>query len=155
MEFSVKSYLGTSLALFYCFNDVQYKLINQTTNNMPKKILVIEDDDLLRGLITQRLDKEDYVVIQAIDGTSGLKAVTDQMPDLVLLDIILPGMDGFEVLEKIKNDTALSHIPVAMLSNLSQQEDIDKAKKLGAIDYFIKINFTSEEIINKIKNLVK
>lgn len=122
---------------------------------MPKKILIIEDDDILRGLISERLKREDFKIAQAIDGISGLKAVTKERPDLVLLDIILPGMNGFEVLENIKKDQAIASTPVAILSNLSQQEDIDKAFQLGAKDYFIKVNFTSEEILQKIKDILK
>lgn len=122
---------------------------------MPKKILLIEDDDMLRELITKRLTKGGYAVLQATDGVEGLKAVEEQKPDLVLLDIVLPGIDGFEVLEKIKNSASLSKTPVVMLSNLSQKDDIDKALKLGAADYFIKINFTSEEVLEKIKNILK
>jgi DNA-binding response OmpR family regulator len=122
---------------------------------MPKKILIIEDDDMLRGLITQRLTKEDYKISQAIDGISGLKAIREEKPDLVLLDIILPGMNGFEVLENAKKDPIISGIPIAILSNLSQQEDKDKALGLGAVDYFIKVNFTSEEILEKIKSILR
>ena len=122
---------------------------------MPKKILLIEDDDMLRDLITKRLTKGGYQIVQSIDGISGLKAVEDEKPDLVLLDIVLPGIDGYEILEKIKNDASLSKTPVVMLSNLSQKDDVEKALKLGAADYFIKINFTSEEVLEKIKNILK
>ena len=122
---------------------------------MPKKILLIEDDDMLRGLITKRLTKGGYQIVQSIDGISGLKAVEDEKPDLVLLDIVLPGIDGYEILGKIKNNALLSKTPVVMLSNLSQKDDVEKALKLGAADYFIKINFTSEEVLEKIKNILK
>ncbi len=128
-------------------------LLPDTT--MPKKILLIEDEDMLRELITKRLTIGGYEIIQSTDGISGLKAAQEQRPDLVLLDIVLPGIDGFEVLEKIKNDASLSRMPVVMLSNLSQKNDIEKALKLGAVDYFIKINFTSEEVLEKIKNILK
>ena len=128
-------------------------LLPDTT--MPKKILLIEDEDMLRELITKRLTIGGYEIIQSTDGIGGLKAAQEQRPDLVLLDIVLPGIDGFEVLEKIKNDASLSRMPVVMLSNLSQKNDIEKALKLGAVDYFIKINFTSEEVLEKIKNILK
>ena len=122
---------------------------------MPKKILIIEDDDLLRGLITQKLSREDYKIVQAIDGEKGLRAVADEKPDLVLLDILLPGMNGFEVLEKIKADPTIVHTPVIILSNLWQKEDIDKGLALGAVDYLVKVNFASSDIIEKIKNILK
>ncbi len=122
---------------------------------MPRKILIIEDDEMLRGLITQKLSREGYKVTCAIDGESGLKAVKDEMPDLVLLDILLPGLDGFEVLRKIKQDTSLAHTPVVILSNLWQKEDIEKGLALGAADYLVKINFSSGEIMEKIKAILK
>ncbi len=122
---------------------------------MVKKILLIEDDDMLRELITKRLTDGGYQVTQAINGIDGLGAIKQINPDLVLLDIILPGMDGFEILEKIKNDNQISKIPVIMLSNLSQASDIEKALKLGATDYFIKVNFTSDDVLEKIKNILK
>lgn len=121
---------------------------------MAKKILLIEDDNILRELITKRLTEGGYQVIQSIDGISGLKAVNDERPDLVLLDIVLPEMDGFEVLENIKKTESLAKIPVIILSNLWQKEDIDKGLKLGATDYFIKVNFASKEILEKIKNIL-
>ncbi len=122
---------------------------------MPKKILLIEDDDMLRELITKKLTEGGYRVTQSIDGTNGLAAVSREKPDLVLLDIILPKMNGFEVLEKIKQDPALSNVPVIMLSNLSQEENMEKALRLGASDYFVKINFTSDEVLEKIKNILQ
>jgi two-component system alkaline phosphatase synthesis response regulator PhoP len=122
---------------------------------MAKKILLVEDDELLRKIITQKLEEEGYEVKSVVDGLAGLKAVREDNPDLVLLDIILPAMDGFEVLEQIKKDEAIKKTPVIILSNLWQKEDIDKGMKLGAADYLIKINFASKEILEKIKNILK
>ncbi len=122
---------------------------------MAKKILIIEDDELLRGLIYQKLLREGYEISQAIDGESGLKMVVEEKPDLVLLDLLLPGMDGFEVLKKIKEHPSLAPIPVVILSNLWQKEDIEKGMKLGAADYLIKVNFATGEILEKIKAIVK
>src|SRR5437016_5501039 len=98
---------------------------------MAKKILVIEDDELLRELIIKKLTDQAYQVSQAIDGTMGLQAVKDQKPDLVLLDILMPGMNGFEVLENIKKDPLLANTPVVILSNLWQKEDVEKAMAMG------------------------
>ena len=116
-----------------------------------QKILVIEDDKFLRELIVQKLLKEGYEIAEAVDGEDGIKKVTEDNPDLILLDIILPGIDGFEVLKKIKEDKKVQHIPVVILSNLGQQDDIDKGIKLGAKDYLIKAEFTPAEIIEKVK----
>lgn len=122
---------------------------------MAKKILIIEDDKFLRELIGQKLLKEGYDIVEAVDGEKGIKSIKDEKPDLVLLDLILPGMDGFEVLTKVKEDAEISQIPVIILSNLGQKDDIEKGLKMGAVDYLIKAHFTPGEIIDKIKIVLK
>jgi DNA-binding response OmpR family regulator len=122
---------------------------------MEKKILIIEDDRFLRELIKMKLEKEKYTVIEAVDGEEGERKIKEEKPDLVLLDLILPGIDGFEVLSRIKEDPALSSIPVIILSNLGQKEEIEKGLKLGAIDFLVKAHFTPGEIIEKIKGILK
>jgi DNA-binding response OmpR family regulator len=122
---------------------------------MAKKILIVEDDKFLRELISQKLLKEGYDISEAVDGEKGLKAIKNEKPDLVLLDLILPGMDGFEVLTKVKEDTATAQVPIIILSNLGQKDDIERGLKLGAIDYLIKAHFTPGEIIEKIKSVIK
>lgn len=122
---------------------------------MEKTILIIEDDKFLRELISQKLIKEDYNVIEAVDGEEGIKKIKEEKPDLILLDLILPGIDGFEVLSKVKEDNSLREIPVIVLSNLGQRDDVEKGLKLGAVDYLIKAHFTPGEIIEKIKTALK
>lgn len=122
---------------------------------MAKKILIIEDDKFLRELIAQKIVKEGYDISEAIDGEEGIKKIKEEKPDMVLLDLILPGMDGFEVLSKMKEDPFLAQIPVIILSNLGQKDDIEKGLKLGAADYLIKAHFTPGEIIEKIKTILK
>ena len=122
---------------------------------MTKKILIIEDDKFLRELITQKLTKENYDTSEAVDGEKGLKKIKEERPDLILLDLILPGIDGFEVLAKMKEDSALNQIPVIILSNLGQKEDVEKGLKLGATDYLIKAHFTPVEIVEKIRMNLK
>ncbi|MBU0476609.1 response regulator, partial [Patescibacteria group bacterium] len=117
---------------------------------MAKKILVIEDDKFLRELITQKLNQEDFDVAEAIDGEEGTEKIKTEKPDLVLLDLILPGIDGFEVLSQVKKDPSLASIPVIILSNLGQKEDVERGLKLGAVDYLIKAHFTPKEIIEKV-----
>ncbi|MFW5853013.1 MAG: response regulator [Patescibacteria group bacterium] len=117
-----------------------------------KKILVVEDDEFLRSLTVKRLSEENYEVITAVDGNSGLSTAVDEKPDLVLLDLLLPGMSGFEVLEKMKADDQAKDIPVVVFSNLGQREDIEKAKTLGANDYLIKANFTLDDVVEKVDN---
>lgn len=122
---------------------------------MQKKILIVEDDKFLRELVAQKLSKEGYNVAQAIDGEDGVKKTKEEMPDLILLDLILPGIDGFEVLSRIKDDATLKDIPVIILSNLGQKEDVEKGLKLGAADYLIKAHFTPGEIIEKVQGVLK
>lgn len=120
-----------------------------------KKILIVEDDKFLRELIGQKLLKEGYDISEAVDGLKALEVLKDEKPDLILLDLILPGMDGFESLEKMKADPSISSIPVIILSNLGQKEDIERGLKLGASDYLIKAHFTPGEIIEKVKGVIK
>jgi len=122
---------------------------------MPKRILIIEDDKFLRQLIAQKLLKEGYDVLEAVDGEEGLKKIKEEKPDLVLLDLILPGIDGFEVLSQMNKEDLISQIPVIILSNLGQKEDVERGLNLGATDYLIKAHFTPGEIIEKIKNILK
>jgi DNA-binding response OmpR family regulator len=122
---------------------------------MAQKILVIEDDKFLRKLLIDRLGEEGYFVDGAIDGEEGLKKAKSEKFDLILLDLILPGMDGFEVLSSLKSEKDFEKIPVLILSNLGQREEIEKGLKLGAIDYIIKAHFTLDEIVEKVKKILK
>lgn len=125
---------------------------NQTTRG--RRVLIIEDDTFLRELISQKLSKEGYSIIEAIDGEEGVKKTKEEKPEIILLDLILPGIDGFEVLSQIKGDQTTSSIPVIILSNLGQKEDIERGLKLGAVDYLIKAHFTPGEIIEKVKTVL-
>lgn len=122
---------------------------------MANKILIVEDDKFLRELISQKLVKEEYDISEAVDGEEGIKKIKEEKPELILLDLILPGIDGFEVLSRMKEDASISSIPVIILSNLGQKEDVEKGLKLGATDYLIKAHFTPGEIIEKIKAILK
>ena len=117
--------------------------------------MIIEDDKFLRELIVRKLNKEDFEVSEAVDGEEGIKKIIEEKPDLILLDLILPGIDGFEVLARMKKESSLSSIPVIILSNLGQKDDVEKGLKMGAIDYLIKAHFTPGEIIEKIKVALK
>ncbi len=122
---------------------------------MPYKILIVEDDKFLRELISQKLVKEGYDIAEAVDGEEGAKMAPQVKPDLILLDLILPGIDGFEVLSRIKADPQSSAVPVIILSNLGQKEDVERGFKLGATDYMIKAHFTPGEIVEKVRSLLK
>ena len=120
------------------------------------KILIVEDDKFLRELMVRKLSQENFQITEAVDGEEGVSKVKEVIPDMVLLDLILPGIDGFEVLAKIKEDPSTVSVPVIVLSNLGQREDVERGMKLGAIDYLVKAHFTPNEIIDKIKvNLKK
>ena len=122
---------------------------------MAKKILIVEDDKFLRELIARKLTDEGFEIVEAVDGEDGIKKIKETKPDLVLLDLILPNIDGFEVLSRVKGDVSLASIPIIILSNLGQKEEVEKGLELGAADYLIKAHFTPGEIIEKIKNILK
>ena len=119
------------------------------------KILVIEDDKFLRELIVRGLKKEKFEVVFAIDGEEGVKKTEEEKPDLILLDLMLPGIDGFEVLEQIKKNSSIASIPVIILSNLGQKDDIDRGIELGAVDFLVKAHFTPGEIVTKVKAVLE
>ncbi len=119
------------------------------------KVLIVEDDKFLRDLIVQKLKREGFAIFEAVDGEEGLKITKEKHPDIILLDLILPGLDGFEILRRIKSDTATASIPVIVLSNLGQKEDMDRAMSGGAEDFMVKAHFTPGEIIAKVKFILK
>ncbi len=120
-----------------------------------RKILIIEDDVFLSELMSKKLINEGYKIIKAVDGEEGLIKANKENPDLILLDLILPGIDGFKVLAQLKEDTKTSSIPVIILSNLGQREDVEKGFELGAEDYLIKAHFTPDEIVERIREPLK
>ena len=117
-------------------------------------ILLVEDDNFLRDLISQKLKRESFNVIEAIDGEDGVKKTGEHKPHLILLDLILPGMDGFEVLRDIHGNENFKKIPVIILSNLGQKDDIEKGMRFGAIDYLVKAHNTPGEIVDKVKEVL-
>jgi len=117
------------------------------------KVLLVEDDSFLREICTRKLNKEGFAVFEAADGGQALKDLEKIEPDIILLDIILPLMDGFDVLEKIRSNKneKIRKTPVLILSNLGQEDDAKKALALGANDYLVKAHFTTEEIVEKVR----
>lgn len=118
------------------------------------KILIVEDDTFLAGIYASKFEKEGFDVLLGIDGEAGLKLARKELPTIILLDILLPKLDGFEVLEKLKADEATKKIPVVLLTNLGQKEDVDKGLKLGAVDYLIKAHFMPAETVEKVKKVL-
>lgn len=117
------------------------------------KILIVEDDKFLSELISTKLTKEGFEVSIALDGETGLQKARAEKPGIVLLDILLPGISGFEVLEQIKKDAdpTIKNIPVLILSNFGQESKVQQGLSLGAVDYLVKANFTTGEIVEKIR----
>ncbi|MCK5211339.1 response regulator [Candidatus Parcubacteria bacterium] len=131
--------------------------INKDVQQLGIRVLLVEDDAFLREICSKKLINDGYEVYAAIDGQEALETVSQVKPDIVLLDIILPSIDGFQVLSAIRkhNDKKVAKTPVIMLSNLGQEEDIKKAMDMGANDYLVKAHFTTEEIADKIKQVIK
>jgi DNA-binding response OmpR family regulator len=122
---------------------------------MPKKILIVEDDSFLQGLTASKLSKDGYTILVAGNGEDAVKIADAEKPDFILLDLVLPAMDGFEVLAKIRKNDALKKIPVIIFSNLAEEKDMIKARDLGANEYMVKSNFTLDELAAKIKEMLK
>lgn len=119
------------------------------------KILLVEDDNFLVEMYTTKFELEGFQVVSAEDGEKGLAAAKVENPDIILLDILMPKMDGFSTLEELKKDAALKDIPVILLTNLGQKEDIKKGFELGAAGYLIKAHFMPSEVVDKIKKILE
>lgn len=117
-----------------------------------KKVLLVEDDRFLGDLLAKHFTQEGFLFDLAVDGESALKKAEEMKPDLVLLDLLLPGIDGYEVLKQLKANSVLAHTPVIILSNLGQKDEIEKAMALGAVDFLVKVKFDLAEIVSKVKN---
>ena len=120
-----------------------------------KKILFIEDESALQKTFGKVLEKESFEVIPALDGEIGLRLAKSEKPDLILLDLILPKLNGFEVLQKIKEDEEIKNIPIIVLTNLETMDNVDRAIRLGATTYLVKANYTLKEVISKVKKTLK
>ena len=116
-----------------------------------KTVLLVEDDKFLSSLLRNRLEKEGILVIYAADGEAAIDALRTQKVDLVLLDVILPKKNGFEVLEEIQGDPTLHDNQVIIISNLGQESDLARGKDLGAIEYYIKAQTSIDDLVSKIK----
>lgn len=125
---------------------------------MPKKkkikILLVEDDAFLIEMYNTKFELEKFEVLTAVNGDDGVKMVIKEMPDLVLLDILLPKLDGFGVLEQLKSNQKTKNIPIILLTNLGQKEDVKKGLELGASDYLIKAHFMPSEVVKKIREVL-
>ena len=117
---------------------------------MAKKILIIEDEEIMINLLQKKLTAEGYEISVARDGQEGIRAMQEAKPDLILLDIIMPKMGGFEVMEAMNKNKKLEKIPIIVISNSGQPVELDRAQKLGAKDWLIKTEFDPQEVIDKV-----
>jgi DNA-binding response OmpR family regulator len=119
------------------------------------KILFIEDEPGLQKTVGEILRQEGFEILEALDGETGVEIATKEKPDLVLLDLILPKKDGFEVLKALKENPETKDIKVIVLTNLETSSDVEKALELGATNYLVKANYELEEVVQKVKDLLK
>lgn len=117
-------------------------------------ILLVEDDEFLANIYKTKFEMEGYKMSVAEDGESGFEDAKRKSPDIILLDILLPKMDGFSVLKKLKAQAETKNIPVILLTNLGQKDDVDKGLELGAEDYLIKAHFKPSETLEKVKSIL-
>ena len=120
-----------------------------------KKILIVEDDSMISSMYKIKLEQAGFLVVIAENGVDGVNLTISQKPNLILLDVMLPQMDGFTVLQKIKTDKKTKKIPVIMLTNLGTTEDMKKGIDLGADEYLVKANLTPNQISNEINKVLK
>ena len=121
---------------------------------MASKILIAEDDQFILKAMTTKLTKEGYEVKIAVDGVQLMEILKSYIPNLIILDLLMPKKDGFEVLKEVKADQKLKKIPIIIASNLGQQNDIQQVIDLGATDYLVKSELTLENLVQKIKNIL-
>ena len=119
-------------------------------NDQPRRILLVEDDRFLRKAAETTLKQQGYTVITAADGEEALRVARSAPPDLILLDVIMPKLNGFQVLDALKKDPTTAHIPVIILSNLGQDRDVQQAMEAGATAYFIKADLSLQALVQRV-----
>lgn len=119
-----------------------------------KNILIVEDDPFFSMILKGRMEKNGFIVRQAFDGEQALTMAREQAPDLIILDLIIPKISGFEFLETIFSDPQLNRVPVVVASNLGQDSDIEKAKRLGVLDYYVKVRTSVDDLVKMLTSIV-
>jgi CheY-like chemotaxis protein len=149
LELGVKKYLLKAEYRLEEIIDLLKDIINKSKRM--KKILLVEDEQLLIESLVKRLTHEGFEVVVAHDGEDGLEKVTREKPDLILLDLIMPVMDGITMLKKLRVTADGKNIPVIILTNLSDENKFEEAMKAGSTDYLIKSDYTLEQLVERIK----
>jgi DNA-binding response OmpR family regulator len=119
------------------------------------KILIVEDEEILLTALSEELKQEGFDVVGAKDGIEGVEKAASERPDLILLDLVMPRLDGIGALKQIKENPAINTIPVVILTNLSDYDKVSDALTLGAMDYLVKANYRLEELVSKIKTILE
>ena len=119
-----------------------------------KNILIVEDDPFFSMILKGRMEKQGFAVRQAFDGEQALTMAREQAPDLIILDLIIPKLSGFDFLETIFSDPQLNRVPVVVASNLGQESDIEKAKQLGVLDYYVKVRTSVDDLVKILTNII-
>jgi two-component system phosphate regulon response regulator PhoB/two-component system alkaline phosphatase synthesis response regulator PhoP len=120
------------------------------------KVLLVEDDSMLVDMYSLKFDGEGFEVWKAGNGIEGLKALEEHgMPDIILLDVIMPQMDGFTMLQQLKSQAKFKDVPVILLTNLGQDNDVKRGMELGATDYLVKANLTPAQVVEKVHAILK
>jgi len=120
-----------------------------------KTILLVEDDPFVVDIYTKKLKNAGFLIKTAQDGEEALKKIMEKKPDLLVLDIVLPNIDGWELLDKIKRNEKLRDLKVVVLSNLDQKIDVEKGLEFGIVRYFIKAHYTPSQVVREIKKILK
>ncbi len=119
-------------------------------------IYLVEDDSFISGMYQTKLKNMGYTVELATDGEAAwTRLQQDPLPDLVLLDVVLPKKDGFEILEELRANGRTANLPVILLTNLGQKPDVERGVKLGADDYIIKAHYTPSEVMEKVEKILQ
>lgn len=122
---------------------------------MKKKILIIEDDKIIQSSIKSALELADFETAQLFSGNNAMQSIAEEKPDLILLDLMLPGEDGFNILKNIKDNSDLKKIPVIVLTVINTESSVAECKMLGASDYLIKSDYSLKEIVERVAKLLK
>lgn len=128
--------------------------MSKATATEQLKIVLVEDDHFLADMYATKFKTEGFNVLVGYDGEEGLRLIKEELPDIVLLDILLPKIDGFDVLRKLKKDAKTKSIPVILLTNLGQKDDVKKGLEEGADSYLIKAHFMPSEVVQKIRDII-
>lgn len=124
-------------------------------NNKKIKVLIAEDEEVLRRMYLTKFKAEGFEAYGANNGEEAIKMAQEIKPDIILLDIIMPLADGFTVLKDVKKEASLKNTPVLMLTNLAQESDVEEGKKLGAVGYLVKTDFTPTQVVEKVRETLK